>query len=151
MSESAHGASVLCSRAGRLAEGHCRGQIHGGRPSHFWALPSTRSAPPQRQHRRGPSFPQGRDAHTGAVETRGRKRVLSSAGVLAMDKARKQLIKDTDGTKRRIWELVRSKARAPREDATAVTLAFVRESSRRQASPLPREASLCALWTRSAI
>ena len=62
----------------------------------------------------------GRTHRRGKVETRGRKRSFIRRNVLAMDTARRQFIKDTRGTRQATWDLVRSKARAPRAHRTTV-------------------------------
>ena len=72
-------------------------------------------------------FLRGRSHRRGKVETRGRKRTLTRRNVLAMDAARRRFIKDTKGTRQATWDLVRSKARAPKADRTTVARAFARE------------------------
>ena len=72
-------------------------------------------------------FLRGRTHRRGKVETRGRKRSFTRRNVLAMDTARRRFIKDTHGTRQATWDLVRSKARAPRAHRTTVARAFARE------------------------
>ena len=73
------------------------------------------------------AFLRGRTHRRGKIETRGRKRTFSRRNVLAMDAARRRFIKDTRGTRQATWDLVRSKARAPKADRTTVARAFARE------------------------
>ena len=72
-------------------------------------------------------FLRGRTHRRGKVETRGRKRTLTRRNVVAMDAARRRIIKDTKGTRQATWDLARSKARAPKADRTTVARAFARE------------------------
>ena len=72
-------------------------------------------------------FLKGRTHRRGKVETRGRKRSFTRRNVLAMDTARRRFIKDTRGTRQATWDLVRSKARAPKAHRTTVARAFARE------------------------
>ena len=72
-------------------------------------------------------FVRGKTHHRGGVETRGRKRVLTRRNVLAMDSARRKLIKATRGEQRLKWDTIRVKGRAPHATRTTVARAFARE------------------------
>ena len=72
-------------------------------------------------------FLRSRTHRRGKVETQGRRRSFTRRNVLAMGTARRRFIKDTHGTRQATWDLVRSKARAPRAHRTTVARALARE------------------------
>ena len=61
------------------------------------------------------------------VETRGRERVYTRADVMAMEKARKKLIKEAKGAKEVHWGDLITEAGVPEADATTVARSFERE------------------------
>lgn len=58
------------------------------------------------------------------VETRGRKRTYSRAHVNAMNKARKQLLKEAKGEREVPWRKVCARARAPKANRCTILNAF---------------------------
>ena len=72
-------------------------------------------------------FVGGKTHRRGGVETRDRKRVLTRRNVLAMDSARRKLIKATRGEQQLKWDTIRIKGRAPHATRTTVSRSFARE------------------------
>ena len=70
---------------------------------------------------------QGRPHRLGKVVTSGYERTLSRRNVLSTEAARGNFIKATKGARQTTWDLLRTKARGPNADRTAVARASTRE------------------------
>lgn len=80
----------------------------------------------------------GKTYKRGVVETRGRKRMLSSRAVKAINAARKKLLKKAGNEEEVTWDQCRRAAKATKCDPTTVARSFQREGLDVKARP-PRE------------
>ena len=71
-------------------------------------------------------FLRGKTHKRGRVEARGSKRSLTRRNVMAMDKARRNFIDKTKGTRQATWDLTHEKGRAPMAHRTTMVRLFAR-------------------------